>query len=107
MSWGMLELRREQGALFELARHEAATGNIQKVEYLGEWHNVRRSMGLNVFSVKWGSLYGAPCRITVALRDFIAPDSIWAIQDIICENNTCETLKQLIKNHGNTESTTN
>lgn len=87
-----------QNTLFEIARHEAANGKIHKVEYLGEWHNVRRSMGFNVFSVKGGSLYGAPCRITVALRDFIAPDSIQAIEDIICENNTCETLKQLIRN---------
>ena len=84
--------------LLELARHEAANGNIQKVEYLGEWLNVRQSMGLNVFSVKGGSICGTPCRITVLLRDFISLSSIHAIRDIICEPNACETLKQIIRN---------
>ena len=92
-----IDLKEEISALLELALHEAASGDISGVKYLGEFYPVHKENGCNTFSACAQERFvdEFPRYVRLSLFDVLKHCEM-AIEDIVCKSNTCENLKQYI-----------
>ena len=82
--------------LFKQALAEATTGDICRVKYFGAWSDVKEINGKNVMTVSMGSIDGREVFTTLGLGEVLSHCET-AIESITSKSNTCENLKQYIR----------